>query len=652
MSFELIRHFADLMPDATLLVSGGGVIVAANRAAGRLFGKAPLALRDRPIAEFVADKPEVVAAYLKTCSKTREKVLGRLQLRQISGEELPCRSEGAVLQPASEQAEALLMLRVTPRQATVSQFIALNQQIEALGKEINRRTHAEQELREQRKWLSVTLASIGDAVIATDNDGRVIFMNRVAEELTGWPHANANGRHLDDVFRIINEETRLPVENPVAKALRVGTIVGLANHTILIARDGSEYSIDDTAAPIREEGGEIKGVVLIFHDIGDRRKLERELHDRAERLVEADRRKDEFLAMLAHELRNPLASVKNAIQLLRMPNVPTEHADWSKEIIERQVKHLARLIDDLLDVSRITRGKIELRRERIDASPVINSAVDAVRPLIEERKQELAVSFTPGTLWCEVDPTRLEQTLINLLTNAAKYSGAGGHIRLTARHDGEHITFIVKDDGIGIPPDKLSEMFELFAQGDRTIARSEGGLGIGLTIVRRIAELHGGNATAFSEGSGMGSEFTVTLPAIPQPKSSPTRTPGAGPQPRRCSRILIVDDNVDLAHGLARLLKLLGNDIRTAHDGQAAVSEALTFQPEFILLDIGLLGMDGYQVARKIRQEGFDDAVIIAISGYGQEDDRLRSREAGFNHHLVKPVDYNALITLIGHPDP
>ncbi len=368
------------------------------------------------------------------------------------------------------------------------------------------------------------------------------------------------------------------------------------------------------------------------------------------RLVEADHRKDEFLAMLAHELRNPLASVSNAIQLLRMSNATAELTQWSKDVIERQVKHLARLIDDLLDVSRITRGKIELRKERIDASPVINSAADAVRPLIDERKQDLTVAFAPGTLWCEVDPTRLEQTLINLLTNATKFTGAGGHIRLTARHEGDHITFKVKDDGIGIPPDKLHEMFELFAQGDRTIARSEGGLGIGLTIVKRIAELHGGSAIAFSNGPGQGSEFTVTLPAIPQPKLSPVRTPATGQERGQHGRILIVDDNVDTAHGLARLLKLLGNDVRTAHDGPNAIAEALAFRPGFVLLDIGLPGMDGYQVARQLRQKGFQDAVIIAISGYGQEEDRLRSREAGFNHHLVKPVDYRALVTLIGQP--
>jgi CheY-like chemotaxis protein len=208
----------------------------------------------------------------------------------------------------------------------------------------------------------------------------------------------------------------------------------------------------------------------------------------------------------------------------------------------------------------------------------------------------------------------------------------------------------VKDDGIGIPPEKLPEMFELFVQGDPTIARSQGGLGIGLTIVKRIAELHGGTATASSEGPGRGSEFTVTLPAIPQPTPSPAGTPAAGPQPGQCSRILIVDDNEDTAHGLARLLKLPGNDIRTAHDGPAAIAEALAFRPEVILLDIGLPGMDGFQVARQLRRQGFQDAVIIAVCGYGQDEDRLRSQEAGFNDHLVKPVDYDTLIGLIGRP--
>jgi PAS domain S-box-containing protein len=508
------------------------------------------------------------------------------------------------------------------------------------------------ELRRHAAWLSTTLRSIGDAVIATDGHGRVMFMNPVAEALTGWPEDQAVGRSPEEVFRIVSEGTRLTVENPVAKVLRDGVAAGLANHTILIARNGTEYAIDDTASPIRDrEGGTgLSGVVLVFHDVGNRRKLERELQDRAARLAEDDRRKDEFLAMLAHELRNPLASVGNAIQLLQMPRVPVPDSEWAKDVIERQVKHLARLIDDLLDVSRITRGIIDLRKEKMDASVVIERAVDAVRPLLDERKHDLAVIFKPGTLWCEVDPARLEQTLTNLLSNAAKFTEAGGHIRLTARNDDALISFSVKDDGIGIAPEKLPEMFELFAQGDRTMARSEGGLGIGLTVVKRVVELHGGTVTASSDGPGRGSEFVVKIPALPQPEPVAPRSPDAIPEPRRRARILIVDDNVDTARGLAHLLRLLGNDIRTAFDGASAITEAQAFRPEFILLDLGLPGMDGYQVARQLRSDGFHDVVIIAISGYGQDEDRRRSHEAGFNHHLVKPVNHNALITLIGQP--
>lgn len=370
----------------------------------------------------------------------------------------------------------------------------------------------------------------------------------------------------------------------------------------------------------------------------------RELRDQAARLIEADRRKDEFLAMLAHELRNPLASVKNAVRLLRLPDIPVEDSEWCKDVIDRQVNHLARLTDDLLDVSRITRGTIELRRERIDASGVIRSAVDAVRPLIEQRKQELVVSFTPGTLWCEVDPTRLEQSLTNLLTNAAKYTHPQGRIRLTARHERDRVAFSVKDDGMGIPPQRLPEMFELFTQGDLATA---GGLGIGLTVVKRIAELHGGTVTAASDGPGRGSEFIITLPAILQPNPTGEARPPTEPQSGTCSKILIIDDNVDTAHALASLLRMLGREVRTAHDGPAGIVAALEFRPHFVLLDIGLPSMDGCEVARHLRSHGLKDAVIIAVSGYGPEEDRLRSNEAGIDHHLLKPVDYEDLMSLI-----
>ncbi len=371
-----------------------------------------------------------------------------------------------------------------------------------------------------------------------------------------------------------------------------------------------------------------------------------ELRQVNDALRSADARKDEFLAMLSHELRNPLASISNAIQLMSMPAATAEHTSWSKDIIVRQSKHMTRLIDDLLDVSRITRGKIELKKIRLDASAVVTGVVDAVRPQIIQKKQTLNVSITPGGLWCDADPTRLEQILTNLLVNATRYTPESGSIRLKAAREGDRIVFRIVDSGVGIPQEKLSEIFELFAQGDRTLARSEGGLGIGLTVVKRITEMHGGSVRAASEGAGHGSEFIVTLPAAApmEALAEPSVTHAAEPGVRR---ILIVDDNVDTASGLAQLLKLSGHSTRIAHDGPAAILEAHAFEPDIILLDIGLPGMDGYEAVKRLRKEGFQNTSIIALTGYGQEEDRRRSGEAGFDFHLVKPVDFDILTTLI-----
>ena len=324
-------------------------------------------------------------------------------------------------------------------------------------------------LRASNEWFSTTLNSIGDAVIATDLTGAILFMNTVAQKLTGWTWKEAQGMLVGKVMRLIDPATGHEIESP-AKMTRIPNGKDAVHpHTLLRKNDGSALPIEDIAAPIMDASGKLIGSVIVFRDITERMRA-------VDALKEADLRKNEFLAMLSHELRNPLASVSTAIQLMRLPNVPAAQTEWSKDVIERQVRHLARLIDDLLDVSRITRGKIELRKERIDASSIINNAVDAVRRLIDVKKQELAVAFTPDTLWCDVDPTRLEQVLINLLTNASRYTPAGGQIRLSARHESGHISFRVQDTGIGIPPDKLSAMFELFAQGDRTSTARRVGL--------------------------------------------------------------------------------------------------------------------------------------------------------------------------------
>jgi signal transduction histidine kinase/CheY-like chemotaxis protein len=363
---------------------------------------------------------------------------------------------------------------------------------------------------------------------------------------------------------------------------------------------------------------------------------------------ESDRRKDEFLAMLSHELRNPLAPVLNTLAVLRAGGGAGLSDRQAQDVLERQVRHMARLVDDLLDVSRVTRGKIVLQKERVDLRALAGRAAETIRPLVEARRHELTVHLPDGPILLEADATRLEQVLTNLLNNAAKYTEPGGVIRLAVEHAGGDAVVRVRDTGIGMLPEVLARAFELFVQGDRGLARSEGGLGIGLTLVRSLVEMHGGAVTAHSDGPGKGSEFVVRLPVLPNGTSagSPPRQPAGASG--GSWRVLVVDDNHDSADTLAALLRMAGHAVQVAYDGRAALEAARTTLPEAVLLDIGLPGMDGHEVARRLREQtGTRPILLVAISGYGQEEDRVRSLEAGFDHHLVKPVDPEAVRALL-----
>ena len=512
-------------------------------------------------------------------------------------------------------------------------------------RDMTERRAGEDALREAGERMRSVVNHVIDGIITIDERGMVESFNPAAEKIFGYPAVEVVGRNVN---MLMPEPDHSRHDGYLTNYIRTHQpkIIGIGREVEGLRSDGSIFPMELAVSEFNLAGR--RYFTGIIRDITEPKRLERELHKRVAELAETDHRKDEFLAMLAHELRNPLAAITTAVQLSTMSGVQ-DQIHWSMEVIDRQVKHLTRLIDDLLDVSRITRGKVQLRKETIDAYPVINGALDAIRPLIEQRNHELIVSLRPG-LRLEADPTRLEQILVNLLTNAAKYTESGGTIWLTAGHEGIDIVIKVRDTGIGIPPEKLPKMFELFAQGDRSLARSEGGLGIGLTLVRSLAEMHGGSVTATSEGPGKGSEFIVRLPAVAARAEEMPRLPAKTPQAiAHRARILVVDDNVDMVRGLVRLLELLGHDVQSAYDGPTAIETARVHRPEFVLLDLGLPGMDGYQVATRLRQEqGSQDAVIIAVTGYGQEDDRCRSREAGFNHHLVKPIDHNVLNTLIG----
>jgi CheY-like chemotaxis protein/nitrogen-specific signal transduction histidine kinase len=370
-------------------------------------------------------------------------------------------------------------------------------------------------------------------------------------------------------------------------------------------------------------------------------------------IQEGDRRKDEFLAMLGHELRNPLAAIANALEYVQMARDDPSSFRRAGDILARQVQLMARLVDDLLDVSRITRGKIELRKEPIELQAAVTRAVATVEPLISARQHELTVTMPDRPIQLLADPARLEQILANLLNNAAKYTDPGGHIRLDVATNETTTEVRIRDTGVGIPEHLLPRVFDLFMQGDRSLDRAQGGLGIGLTLVRSLVELHGGQVEVSSEGLGQGSAFVVRLPIFaPEPSEVEM-----GTQPAECERkgqsrrILLIDDNVDLTTTMSALLRLGGHEVAVCCDGPSGIDAATELQPEVILVDIGLPGMNGYEVAGRLRKMPvFDRTVLVAVTGYGQADDRRRAREAGFDHHLVKPVFFEALQQLLNSP--
>ena len=753
---------------------------------------------------------------------------------------------------------------------------------------------SEQALHDEGEWLHVTLASIGDAVITTDTDGNVTFLNPVAESLTGWSVAEACGKLLVDVFNIVNEETRNQVESPTVRALREGVVVGLANHTLLIAKDGKERPIDDSAAPIRNAKEEVAGVVLVFRDITERKRAEREMahlaaivassddaiiskdlsgiitswnqgaqrlfgyaaeevigkpisllipaedqdkepeilerirrgeaiehyvtvrqrkdgtfldisltvspirdaggriigaskiarditerkrmqadlerseiryrrlfeaakdgilildtvhgrvtdanpfmtnllgyakeefigkeiweigllkdasesramvrelqekkyiryehlplettagqqvavefvanvyqedyqpviqcnirditerslleektKEQAKSLADLHRRKDEFLAMLSHELRNPLAPIQNAVHLLRLQRDGSPPQVEAHAIIDRQVAQLARLVDDLLEVSRITTGRIYLHEDRVDFRGIVTRAMEATQPQTHQKCQAVAKSLPDAPIWVYGDPVRLQQVVVNLINNASKYTDRDGQISVVLKQDGDDAVLSVRDTGVGIAPEMLPRIFDLFTQADTSLDRSQGGLGIGLTLVQSLVAMHHGQVEAKSS-PGQGSEFIVTLPMMLSPDVPVIQPTETVERPVHSLKVLVVDDNVDAATSVAMLLRAFGHDARLAHHGAGAMQAALEYVPDVVLLDIGLPIVSGYEVAKWIRQEPvLKNVVLVALTGYGQESDKQRTQEAGFDQHLVKPADFGKIQSIL-----
>jgi PAS domain S-box-containing protein len=514
--------------------------------------------------------------------------------------------------------------------------------IGGIAEDVTARKQAEEAVAANERRFRALVENSWDGVTLVAADGTILYTNPALLRNLGYAAEEFVNR---DGFALMHPDDRPAIKRVLAQLVEKPEVRQTAQYRMR-HRDGSWRWREGTGTNLLAEPS-VRAIVVNYRDVTERRRLEEELRQRANQLLEADHRKNEFLAMLGHELRNPLALLCNALEVVKRSGPAEPLVEPARQMMERQVLQLVRLVDDLLDVSRITFGKIQLHKEPVELAALVAQALETSRPLIDARRQELTVSLPPEPLWLEADPTRLAQVVGNLLNNAAKYTEQGGRIWLTEERQNDQVVLRVRDTGIGMGAEMLTRAFDLFVQAERSLDRSEGGLGIGLTLVRRLVELHGGDVRAFSDGPGKGSEFVVRLPVV-QPHQHVGQAPKGrgGPWPSR--RILVVDDNVDVAESLAQYLGVTGHEVRTAYNGPAALEVARTYQPEIVLLDIGMPGMDGYEMARRLRQEpGLENVLLVALTGYGQEEDRRRCQEAAIDHHLVKPADPEALQTLL-----
>jgi PAS domain S-box-containing protein len=542
-------------------------------------------------------------------------------------------SDGSVLgmisthwgRPHEPDERSLRWLDVLARQA--ADFLQRRQNEEELREAEHRARAASAELRQM-------LDSAAVGVTRCSRDLRYVWANPAYARIAGVPLGRIVGQPIVDVMG----REAFEVIRPHVEQVLSGRPAEYEARLPWSAVGSKDLHVIYT--PWREADGSVSGWVASVIDVTERRRAERAL-------MESDRRKEEFIAILAHELRNPLAPLRNALSILDGAGPEAEESRWARQVMGRQLGHMVRLIDDLLDVSRVSRGKLELRKERIPLAPAIEQTLEDARPLLHEAGLQIEVALPPEPVFLDADPTRLAQIVGNLLSNACKFTPRGGRVRLSAEQRDGLVLVRIADDGIGIPSEKMHGIFGLFSQADPAPEKTHSGLGIGLTMAKQLAELHGGSLEARSDGVGRGSEFVVALPAVGAPSDTSEQAAQAeDANPRR--RILVVDDNRDSADSMALLLRLAGSETHVAYDGEEAIRTAAAHRPDVILLDIGLPGMNGYEVCRRIRLGGVaGDPIMVALTGMGQEKDRRLALEGGFDAHIVKPVAYETLMAVL-----
>ena len=626
---ERTRSVVDHVIDGIITIDERGTITTFNRAAERIFGYTVREVIGQNVKMLMpnpyrAGHDGYIESYLRT---------GKAKIIGIGREVVGRRKDGVNF----------------PMELAIGEFRLRDQRyFTGIVRDITERKQAEEEVRRAEERMRSVVDHVLDGIITIDEQGDIQSFNQAAERVFGYRAAEVLGRN---VKLLMPEPYHGEHDGYLANYLRTAQrkIIGIGREVVGRRRDGTTFPMELAVSEFRI--GEQRFFTGIVRDITERKRLEDQLRQRLQDLAEADRQKNDFLAMLGHELRNPLAPMSNALYLMRRAKSDTSMVEEAQCMIERQLQQLVRLVDDLLDLSRIVQGKIDLRRERIRLADAVRRAVETSQPIIDANGHVLDVVLADSEIHVMGDLIRLAQAISNLLNNAAKYSTRPGRIELRLSREGSHAAIAVTDEGEGIPPDLLPRVFDLFVQGEHTLARSQGGLGIGLTLVRRVIEMHNGSVSARSLGKGQGSEFVMRLPVLPdlpRPSAPPAAAAERSSGPRR---VLIVDDNVDAANSIAKILGLFGHTVRCAYDGQSALQLAAEFAPEAIVLDIGLPGMDGYEVARRLRaMDRFRNATLIALTGYGQQDDRERSQQAGFDQHLTKPVDADLLHRVLLDP--
>jgi PAS domain S-box-containing protein len=503
---------------------------------------------------------------------------------------------------------------------------------------------SEAALRDSELQFRTMVNSIPQLAWMAHADGHIHWYNRRWYEYTGTTPREMEGWG----WQSVHDPAYLPKVLEGWQA-SIATGVPLDMEFPLRAADGRFRMFLTRVVPLQGKQGQVVQWFGTNTDMEEAKQTEVQLRATEAALRDADQRKDLFLATLAHELRNPLAPIRTAAQILGSPRLAPQQLQWAQHVIQRQVGHMALLLDDLLDISRITQGKLELKTERVRLTDVVDSAVEEARPLLDSKNHQLTVTLPSEELTLNADPLRLSQILSNLLTNAAKYTDPAGHIDLSGGVQNGTLCLSVKDDGIGIAPQALARIFEMFSQIDGASARSEGGLGIGLALVKGLLELHGGTIEARSDGPGHGSEFIVCLPLnASAPAEAPATDVDAPPVATEGRRVMVADDNKDAADALAMLLELAGHEVRVAHCGRAALALAQTFRPDVAIIDIGMPDLSGYEVAKELRRESWGTGIyLIALTGWGQDGDRQRANDAGFDRHMTKPVESGALEALL-----